>query len=95
MIISGVFFVQTEPNSVPNFGLTQPNFGLTQPNFGLTQSNFPPNSNFRAKMVKIVALSGLFYISDSDRISDSALVISDDIRISASRQRIEVYYGSL
>ena len=52
-----VFFVQTEPNSGPNFGLTQPNFGLTQPNFGLTQSNFPPNSKFRAKMVKIVALT--------------------------------------
>ena len=51
------FFVQTEPNSGPNFGLTQPNFGLTQPNFGLTQSNFPPNSKFRAKMVKIVDLT--------------------------------------
>ena len=61
---SGFFFVNLDPNSGPNFGLTQPNFGLTQPNFaltqpnfGLTQQNFPPNSNFRRFLVKIVVLT--------------------------------------
>ena len=46
-----------DPNSGPNFGLTQANFALTQPNFALTRPNFPPNSKFRRKMVKIFALT--------------------------------------
>ena len=54
---SRVFFVYFDPNSGPNFGLTQANFALTQPNFALTRPNFPPNSNFRPKMVKNFALT--------------------------------------
>ena len=57
LVITRVFFVYLDPNSGPNFGLTQPNFALTQPNFGLTQQNFPPNSNFRRILVKIVVLT--------------------------------------
>ena len=37
-----VFFVYFDPNSGPNFGLTQANFAITQPNFALTRPNFPP-----------------------------------------------------
>ena len=46
-----------DPNSRPNFGLTQSNFALTQPIFALNRPNFPLNSKFQRKMVKIFALT--------------------------------------
>ena len=56
-VVKQGFFVQSEPSSGPNFGLTQPNFALTQQNFGLTQPNSPLTQNFGRKMVKIDALT--------------------------------------
>ena len=49
--------MHSEPNSSPNFGLTQPNFALTQPYFYLTGPNFPLTQNVGTKIVKINALS--------------------------------------
>ena len=46
-----------DPNSGPNFGLTQRIFALTQQNFALTQPKFHPNSNFRQILVQFDALT--------------------------------------
>ena len=58
------FFVYFDPNSEPNFGLTQRNFALTQQNFAQTQQNFAlthqkfhPNSSFRKILVQFDALT--------------------------------------